>query len=320
MNLTKTIFNSAALLFCSLLSQCAYSDPAKQKVVITGICRNVAKAVPNTIKNIEEFGIKFGDYAVIIYENNSTDNTASLFKAWAQKNPHVTFISENVDAAKLPKARTEKIARARNIVLEILKDPKFKDFEYTLMADLDFTCPWPITELVNTLQVPFEWDVVSANGVKKGVYYDRYAFRDNELPFGPELFGNGWWKGVSRTSFSYEGVEWFPVYSAFAGMALYKTATIVKCAYSGTVTEDLKHYYEGILTEISLQNEHLISYKKLNKTNPKDPIEIIFRRNTYSSATGEPTCCEHLPFYASMAMLGHDKFFVNPKMMLYYCD
>jgi hypothetical protein len=56
------------------------------------VCKNVEKAVPNTIQSVNELGAKFVDYKVVIYENNSSDRTKELFREWAKDDSQVLFI------------------------------------------------------------------------------------------------------------------------------------------------------------------------------------------------------------------------------------
>ena len=53
-----------------------------EKVLICGVCRDVANQLPSTIKIIEGLGAKFRSYRVIVYENNSTDATKDILKNW----------------------------------------------------------------------------------------------------------------------------------------------------------------------------------------------------------------------------------------------
>lgn len=306
------IFLQCLFLLLSINSHASIEpDPTifSKKIIIAGVGRNVASAVPNTIENAEKLGSHFADYAVIIYENNSNDGTSKLFQQWAKVNPHVTFISERRNKNELERERVKRIAFARNKVLDVARDPKFHDFEYFLMVDLDFTTPWPIEEILVTLESSQEWDCVSANGVYNNTwYFDRYAFRDSLYPFGPELIGNKWWIDLNYTPFELKGQDWIPVYSAFGGLALYKTAAITQFSYSGTITEDLKDYYEKIFISLPPTNLELKKYKKSFK-NKTTFLPLIFKKTI---------CCEHLPFHASMALHGYGKFYINPKMIMSY--
>src|SRR6185436_16929185 len=116
-----------------------------EKVLICGICKNVEKAIPNTIQSATELGAQFLDYRVIIYENNSTDRTKQLFQEWAKKNQRVIFLSQDLSKKRLAQElkmkvrnRTEAIERARNKVLDIITRDKYEDYKYVIWVDLDF--------------------------------------------------------------------------------------------------------------------------------------------------------------------------------------
>ena len=314
-----------------------------EKVLICGVCKNVEKAIPNTIHSATELGKQFLDYRVIIYENNSTDQTKQLFQEWAKKDPHVLFLSEDLSKKQLARQlkmkmrnRTESIARARNKVLDVAMQTNYEDYAYVIWADLDFTASWDIKSLVDTILHPEqEWDAVLANGA-----YDLFAFRDREFPIGFELLGNRYWQQLDkmRARFSLDpNGSWRKVYSAFGGLGIYKRSAIKGCRYSGVVTKDLETVvltwvqkaqeckdvcfwdeYQQLLATASiveLKKEYLIDRKKF-------PDELGMRlqngKITWFSCTPKrtlPWTCEHVPFHASMILRGHDKIFVNPRLV-----
>ena len=77
-----------------------------KKIIIAGVCRNVERTISNIIQNFEKIGSFFQDYRVIIYENNSTDETAIGYIKWAKDNKHVVIISENLLPDKISPIRT----------------------------------------------------------------------------------------------------------------------------------------------------------------------------------------------------------------------
>lgn len=300
-------------------------SPKNAKIILCGIGKNVAPFVGNTIENMEKLGSHFKDYAVIIYENNSRDESGQLFSEWAQKNPKVTFVGENLRKDEILPSRCENIARARNKVLDISRMAKYYDYEYLLMVDLDFFRPYPIEAILETIQDPREWDCVGANGMRCGYFYfDRYAFRDETFPLGPELIGDYFWEQVNKQVTYPADNDWAPVFAAYGGMAIYKIASIRNCRFSGTVTKDLRKYYKKIICSLPNSHEQIQYYLQLNgipsNTESKN-IPIIFRKNTEWEHAEQPdrlTCIEHVTFNASMAMKGHGKIFINPKMVMPY--
>lgn len=319
------VFFSVVSFILSLNSVFAEQPVLPKKVVICGVCKNVEGAIRNTIENIELLGSNFEDYKVIIYENNSSDNTPKILRKWSDNNPHVLFISENLSRASLPLSRTEKIARARNIVLNEARS--YLGFDYLIMADLDFHTPWPIREILSTIQSRINWDCVSSNGViSHNVYWDYYALRYKKYPFGPELLGDKLYYKLCEERIKFTGNKWVPCYSAFGGLAIYKFQSIIPFFYSGTVTEDLKQYYKIILQSLSTTHTFVKSYLKILNLNNEDNlsnIPIVFRDNfswEHDEGFHGITCCEHVPLHASMATHGFRKFYINPQMRMIYPD
>ena len=61
-----------------------------EKIVFSAVCKNTASSIGTLRRNLEDTGRRFGDYRVIIYENNSGDGTGALIKQWAAQNPKVS--------------------------------------------------------------------------------------------------------------------------------------------------------------------------------------------------------------------------------------
>jgi glycosyltransferase involved in cell wall biosynthesis len=314
-----------------------------EKVLICGVCRNIEKAIPNTTRSIRELGSRFLDYRVIIYEDNSTDDTSSKLRAWAENEPHAIFLSEKISSRKMAQQlpmrlshRTCKIARARNIVLDVAMQKKFDDFKYVIWADLDFLEPWSVDAIVETILHPEqEWDAVFANGL-----YDLFALRTPELPIGFELVGSLYWDRLNSIRKAFvmdENDSWKKVYSAFGGLGIYKREAIRGCRYSGVITKDLERVVNQWLSAALRQtNDVLLLSEYQNLVSKAKPVELsgpIFSRDRKSSEdlavrlpkgkvvwfsctkdASLPWTCEHVPFHASMILHGHDRIFINPKI------
>lgn len=315
-----------------------------EKVLICGVCKNVEASVHNTIQSATQLGKQFIDYRVIIYENNSTDKTKELFQEWAKKDPHVIFLSENLNKKRLASElkmkrinRTEAIARARNKVVDVAMQKKYDDFKYVVWADLDFQQPWDIDSILDTIIRPEQpWDAVLANGA-----YDLFAYRDAEFPIGFELIGDKYWQNLDkmRARFSLDpNGPWKKVYSAFGGLGIYKRSAIKGCRYSGVVTKDLEKAVSRWLNEGQgklfweeyrqlLAEAPILEITQSRMANRKSlPSEIGIRMKNgmgmgsvvWFSCTPKktlPWTCEHVTFHASMIAQGHDKIFVNPRLI-----
>ena len=314
----------ALCLFPHFLS--AATDVSHEKILICGVGKNVAIRLSNLIGYMEQFGSYFADYQILLYENDSTDETVDLMNQHAGRNPHIHFVSEKFQDEELF-PRTVRIARARNKVLDMAKNPLYSDYKFLVMTDLDLLRDWAIPEMLVSIQNSDHWDAVFANGIfaNPHFYYDRYAFRNSEYPFGPELLGDHFWDEVFTSWFQVlSQTAWIPVYSAFGGFAIYKTSIILHFTYSGTVTDELAEYYQVIAANLPSSSPHLEYY--LNKNGlggTSRPLPIVFCENSKFERKDLPstppyTCCEHLPLHASMALRGYGRFYINPQMVVHY--
>jgi hypothetical protein len=323
-----------------------------EKVLICGVCRDVASRLTEMTKIVEQIGSLFEDYRVLIYENDSKDRTLRVLSYWSIKNPRVTVKSEKLDNQFLDSIainqkngtifRPELIARARNKVLDMALAEEYASFPYLIWLDMDFVIPPTYEGIVEVFQSTQEWDAVFAYGLDPpGTYWDWYAFRDATYPIGPELMGDYWWRLNKKLALSRYG-EWHPVYSAFGGCGIYRKSSIIDCRYSAIVTQDLE-VFDRQLIEKGSQTGHPHILKYLSDENELNPIIhidqpqpnlpkiedsnigialndqidcLIWRMNFYTYQY--PSLCEHVPFHASMILRGHDKLFINPRLVFTY--
>jgi glycosyltransferase involved in cell wall biosynthesis len=327
-----------ALLFsiaCSLqLFATRHFENIAEKVIICGVCKNVEDCLPTTIESIEKLGRSFEDYRVFIYEDNSTDSTPLKLQEWAESNPHVQVTCEVISEEEIRKVcrsfcwdktpfRTERIARARNFVLQQAMQPQYDDYKYLIMCDMDIPLPWDTMGIISSIFEEEEWDALFANGMgNNGVYYDRYAFRDSKFPFGPELLED-WWKTLSRSAFKIpRHAPLYPVFSAFGGLGVYRREAIRGCEYAGVVTNDLEAMVRELIAGPEVNQEKVRDY--YTRDNPLlnivqlsddgDAIKWILNSGSYEF----PACCEHVTFHAAMWVRGHRRLFINPKMVVIY--
>jgi glycosyltransferase involved in cell wall biosynthesis len=321
-----------------------------ERVLICGVCKNVENRLPNTMDIIEKIGSLCEDYQIIVYENNSTDRTVEILKKWKKKNRRLHLTTENIDPSILDQSivnmtqentffHPEAIARARHLVLDIAMSDKYEDFPYIIWIDMDFKIAPCFEGIVEVFQANQEWDAVFAYGVDpRNIYWDWYAFRHEEYPIGPDLLGDYWWR-INKEFFLNENDPWYPVYSAFGGCGIYKKSSIVGCRYSGIVTKDLEIVAKQIIEE-KCDHSQITIYRANNQalsslTSITDPVPhlpqikdpnvgvllqdddpLIWRMNFF--VYQYPSVCEHVTFHASMIARGHNKLFINPRLIFTY--
>ena len=327
-----------------------YGAKISEQVLICGVCRNVESRLEKTKMIMESIGNLFEDYRILVYENNSIDKTPEILLAWAQANSKIWVKSETLSKEELEAIIVnvksdgtffgpECIARARNIVLQEALSPIYANFPYLIWMDMDFVRFPDLGGFLDTFHSSQEWDAVFAYGVDPAnIYWDWYAFRDAKYPLGSELLGMDWWYMEKRLTLTKQN-SWYPVYSAFGGCGIYKKASIQGCRYSGLASADLEIHAKKLLEEKEHPqvlkylrfNAHLEGIYQIEEAKPhllsilnpqigiilhNNPDALIWRMSSFVNQY--PSVCEHVPFHASMIVRGHDKLYINPKLIFRY--
>jgi hypothetical protein len=217
------------------------SDPIiemkKYNVIFAGTIKNVEEFIKKNLDNIDTCGKKFNDYFVIIYENDSTDNTRNILLENKKSNYEYIF-ENNITEPR----RTMRIANGRNKILNRIRELNINQYyNYLIMLDLDDV---NISgNFVNTINTCFEysnWDVLTGNQHEQ--YYDLWALRKkNDMEY-------DCWRMVQQNSNipnsqyifvyskykKYDPGQLLEVDSAFSGIAIYKLSSIPnECNYVG---------------------------------------------------------------------------------------
>ena len=116
------------------------------------------KIVP-TVKHIDKCGNKFKSYKVIIYENDSIDNTRNILNKNKKDNYFYIFEDKIIEPL-----RTVRLSNGRNKLLDKVREINIDNtYEYLIMLDLDDVNN--SGEFVNTIKSNFKydnWDVMTA--------------------------------------------------------------------------------------------------------------------------------------------------------------
>jgi hypothetical protein len=217
-----------------------FAEMKRHRIIIAGIARDNLRDLLYVKRHIEQTGILFQDYRVIIFENDSSDGTKLLLKYWSYKNPKVTIISENFGNTKRPSIAF--LAEARNRYINYIKDNKLdEEYDMMMVVDMDMSKGWDVRGVADSFSKIQKWDIVCSNGVKEnGKMYDMFAFRNEEYPYGPHEILHYWTKVVKLGQKKYEPEQMIPVSSCFGGLAFYKMEAIRNCKY-GSVENDCEH-------------------------------------------------------------------------------
>ena len=229
---------------------------------IVGACRNAAKFLPTVLPKLDMIASWWKECKVVIYENDSTDETSALLHAWKDAGHPIEIVQERNLDWRYP-TRIERLAYIRNQLLGFVPP----SFDYMLMVDLDdvFLSP-PSKPAFESCFALTNWDVMTADSVSD--YYDLWALR---IPGGLDF--DCWVRvrqlvrqGLSQAQAQDEAIEKYrvqmnkiteptPVHSAFNIGILCKVSAIRPCCrFRSTVYDQLQPW---LPPEVQLICEHI---------------------------------------------------------------
>ena len=205
-----------------------------KKIIIAGCAQTVAPYIASIFKNMYQITKLFKEYKIIIFENNSTDDTHQLLSHYQKKDPNCILLSEK----KLPipqRFHAHRIAYCRNKLLEKIHE-SFGTYDYMVMMDMDDVCSSLLQiEHFKNIFNHTDWDAVSFN---KSPYYDLWALRYPPFHHNFRNISNNRKKYTYYVHCLRENIAhrlkkeaMIPVLSAFGGFALYKIPKIKNCKY-----------------------------------------------------------------------------------------
>ena len=201
---------------------------------ICGPVKNCGPYLKKVLANIEKICSLFDDYKIVIYYDDSNDNTLELLKEYQNHNSRL-FIYINKE--ELSQYRTFRIAKGRNMCLSYIKE-NHTNFPYFIMMDMDCVNSKgkvnvePIKKILNR----DDWDAVSFN---KPVYYDLWALSIKPFYLSCHHIGDSagkkMYEYITNILQNANKDDLIPCASAFSGFAIYRTNKFVNCYYNGVL-------------------------------------------------------------------------------------
>jgi hypothetical protein len=262
---------------------------------ICGTVKNCGKYLDDVFKNIDKIIKIFDDYHIIIYYDDSNDDTYE--KLMKYKNKYKIKFHHN----KIYKSdyRTHRLAFGRNYCIRKIKK-YIPHFRYFIMMDFDNVCSDTINIdlLKKHVNNDERWDALSFN---RKNYYDLWA-----LSIRPYIFSYVHFKDpykvlhnmgmhINKLLNSLDKDELLPCYSAFNGFSIYKTEIFKDCIYDGNIRLDL------------------IPKKYLMETIEKNGSDIIFNKESWLSSEHED--CEHRSFHLDAINKKNARIFISPEKL-----
>jgi hypothetical protein len=226
--------------------------------IICGCAFNIEEYLDIIKIKIEDLRTLFDKTIVIIYENDSTDNTLNILQNYSKHYNNIIIITENGIRNKIT-YRTHRLAYTRNKIIEyIFTNNLDSEYDYFINMDLDdVNINLDIKSVKKVLNDnSFLWDAVFANQTKN--YYDYWALRTNKFDFnfwsihnkknnidGGKLYN--YFDKIKHIKIIPKDDKPKQVISAFGGFGIYKIQTIKNCKYDGNsylkndIIEDCEH-------------------------------------------------------------------------------
>jgi hypothetical protein len=225
---------------------------------IVGIARNACPHIVNTLALVEQVAPAFRSFKGFIYENDSTDPTPDVLDAFAQRNPWLSVQHDFLgveDTRGFEKSRTERLARARNICLEWVRQHA-SETAWTIVLDLDPHGGFDVDGIFNSIgclaseslrcsglsaggMASYSLWMVNDKGTPRVAHYDAWAARP--LCWWDDLrhkIGMGWFSMFLPPV----GSRPMPMNSAFGGLCVYYTRAYLAGGYSGEDCEHVPHH------------------------------------------------------------------------------
>jgi len=259
-------------------SQIHTESSKNYKVLLAGCAKNIESQIDRIRPILNQIGLQFQTYHILIVEGNSDDATVQRLNDWSAQQQDILHILQRPTQFLL---RTDRIAACRNEILQYAKS-HHQDFHFLLMLDLDDVLQ-PSPSIVTNFRYRLtDWEVMTVN--RHHHYYDVWALRDPLVldydvwkanrqfpkPWILKQQGELWrnWHGFYK---NYND-ELVPVRSAFAGAALYNLSFLLEtpCKYEGHLNDEEWGYANTVDGPL-----------KLRERRKNNQIEI----------------CEHVPFH-----------------------
>jgi hypothetical protein len=255
---------------CKLAIKYRISDgelkASKSKLVICGLSRNIEQLFDILKKRLEKTGSLFAEYKIVIFENNSNDNSRFLLKKWSQENNNVILLDccslgdcecdlkkMVLDKDKIGMfnlIRMKKMAMYRNKYLDYVKK-NLSFYDYMMVYDTDMEGCYSNDGLMHSISFN-NWDMIASSirapllgtfGLST-VIYDSLAYVDlkeknikDDAKFYKQPFK--WVKMNNGVNKQKKNCDLFPVKSAFNGLAIYKVKSVLNSSYKIATCEHI---------------------------------------------------------------------------------
>ena len=263
---------------------------------ICGPVKNCEPYLNKVLCNMEKLGSLFETYKILIYYDESSDNSLQILKDYQTTNPNMLLY---VNKQPISQLRTHNIANARNFCLNYVKE-NIENFPYFIMMDMDdVNCKeLNLEPLQNSLKRE-DWDGLSFNTTP--AYYDiwglsiwPYCFSYNHFE-NNEKFYTIMQNYVTQLLEKLPENELLPCISSFNGLSIYRTNKFLNTYYDGRIRLDI------------IPGVNLLAHSKATGS------KIVFKKYVTSNCKYED--CEHRAFHIQARQNSGAKIMISPEVL-----
>lgn len=231
---------------------CGKAQASQSTIAICSLARNISPVFSKTRARLEYIGEQFLDYKIIVFENDSADNSRDLLHQWRLSNPNVILLDcchvhscecrlktqTGYTYGTFSKERLFQMAWFRQQYLDYVL--KFHhDYDYMLVIDFDLDGCININGLFDSIAKK-EWSAIFCNGrtslpgtfgLKTCAYdpmavvllheeYDHVTYTISNLV-----------RTIVKQEYYSNTNHFLSVKSSFNGCALYKIKSLKGCSY-----------------------------------------------------------------------------------------
>lgn len=262
-----------------------YDVARGNRLLILCLARDVEHNVEITRNKLENIGKDFMEYKIVIFENDSDDESRLLLKGWMNENDNVELMdccdlgscdcllnnAKGYDMGPSSQGRMDKMRFYREKLLRYATG-KYYYYDYVMVYDFDISGIVYKDGLMTCFSSENEWDMVCANGLQsfpkivnpKLVIYDSLAFIPNHVNYNHSLSLIQLDREQMKLKKHKIGSELVRCKSGFNGIAIYRMEALLNSTYMNS-----KKY------------------------------------------------CEHIDLHQDMYNKGYDKIYLNPNMVLF---
>jgi hypothetical protein len=266
--------------------QSGYDIASTKRLLILCLARDVEYNVEMSRNKLESIGKDFLEYNIVLFENDSDDDSRLLLQRWMDDNDNVELMdccdlgscdcllnnAKGYDIGTIASGRIDKMRYYRELLLRYATE-KYSNYDYVMIYDFDISGVVYKDGLMTSFSNEKDWDMVFASGL-------------TSMP-----------KLISNKLLLYDGIPYLPDNIEYDNMlSLKNLANMQNKLMENKVGDNLVKCKSGFNGMAIYRMECMLNSSYVNDTN---------------------RYCEHNDLHNDMYNKGYDQVYYNPSMVLF---